>query len=68
MKRPKWWPENQYPESVFTMTEEEYVDAIPDEHLRTRISGFMARFGWDRADESIYKAWKDTIPAPPEEG
>lgn len=37
-----------WPESVWTMTEDEYVKAIPDERLRTAISGFMARFGWER--------------------
>ena len=63
-KRPDWWPENPYPESVFTMTEEEYIEVIPDKHLRTRISGFMARFGWDRADEAIYEAWVEDTTSP----
>jgi len=43
---PEWFPDNPYPESVFTMTEEEYVNEVQDEKLRTRISGLMARFGW----------------------
>ena len=62
MKKPKWWPNNPYPKSIFTMTEDEYCNAILRnhyEHIRTRCSGFMARFVWDIASEAIYKAWKD---------
>jgi len=58
-KRPDWWPENPYPESIFTMTEDEYLKAIPDELERTRISGFLGRFFWGVAEKQIYDAVKD---------
>jgi len=41
--------QNPYPESVFPMTTKEYVMAIPDEHLRTTISGYCGRLFWNLA-------------------
>lgn len=35
-----------WPESVWRMTMEQYVAAIPDDALRTSISGFLMREGW----------------------
>ena len=46
-------PENPYPESIFTMTVKEYVETIPDEILRTRISGFLMREGWNVCQQSM---------------
>jgi hypothetical protein len=64
IKRRQWFdeiyasfPENPYPKSIFPMSDEEYVKAIPDERLRTAISGYMARFGWNIA----FKQMKETI-------
>ncbi len=57
--RPIWWPENPYPESVYPMNEEKYVEAVPDPRLRTAISGSLGRHFWDLADKTIYKAWKE---------
>ena len=54
--RPPWWPENPYPESVFPMTEAEYVAAVPDPQLRTAISGSLGRQFWDICEKSIYDA------------
>lgn len=36
-----------WPEDIWTMTDEEYMRAVPDEHLRTAISGFLMRKGWE---------------------
>lgn len=38
--------QNPYPESVFPMTETEYVKFIPDPANRTAVSGFLMRRGW----------------------
>lgn len=58
-KRPYWWPECPYPGSVFPMTTEEYMRAIPDHKLRTAISGYLARFGWEKAEEAIWRKIKE---------
>ncbi len=57
--KPEWWPECPYSESVFPMTKEEYVCAIPDTKLRTAISGFMGRFFWNLAADEIWKAMQE---------
>jgi len=54
--KPAWWPDNPYPESMFPMTDDEYVKAIPDPKMRTAISGCLGRLFWDIASESIYNA------------
>ena len=53
---PSWWPENPYPESVFTMKIKDYVEAIPDGKLRTAISGCLGRMFWDMASKAILEA------------
>ena len=35
-----------WPQSVWPFTIKEYIKAVPDEHLRTAISGFLMREGW----------------------
>ena len=57
-ERPGWWPENPYPEDVFTMNLNQYVEAIPDPHLRSAISGCLARWAWGVASDMIWKAWQ----------
>ena len=52
-------PENPYPESVFPMTEEEYVKVIPDPRTRTAISGFMGRFVFEVTKRRFIEALKD---------
>jgi hypothetical protein len=42
-----------WPENIWTMTEEEYVAAVPDDLRRTRISGFLMRKGWELAREQV---------------
>lgn len=44
-----------WPESVWTMTEDQYVKAVPDEETRTAISGFLMRLGWTEAMLQINK-------------
>jgi len=56
VNKPEWWPECPYPESVFPMTIEEYVKAIPDPRLRTAISGSLGREFWNIASEAIWEA------------
>ena len=57
--KPEWWPENPYSEIIFTMTTEQYCEAIPDGHLRTAISGYLMRSGWNVASEMIALAIRD---------
>lgn len=56
---PSWWPENPYSEAIFTMTDKEYVEAVPDEDLRTRISGLLMRSGWDNASREILERMRE---------
>lgn len=42
-----------WPEDVWTMTNDDYVKAIPDEKMRTAISGFLMRKGWEIAKTDI---------------
>ena len=59
-QRPDWCPENPYPESVFPMTTSEYLAAIPDPVLRTRISGYCGRVFWDLAERTIFDAMEES--------
>lgn len=36
-----------WPEDIWPMTDEEHVKAVPDPHLRTAVSGFLMRKGWE---------------------
>ena len=55
--KPIWWPENPYPEAIFTMTLDDYVKAVPDPKLRTAISGALGRYFWELASDTIFEAW-----------
>jgi len=46
-------PPNPYPEWLFPMTIEQYCEAIPDDKLRTAISGFAFRQGFEIASKTI---------------
>ena len=59
--KPEWWPKNPYFERIFTMTQQEFVAAIPDVQLRTRIAGFCMREGWNNASDACFEAWKAHI-------
>lgn len=54
------WPENPYPESIFPMTDDEYVRAVPDEKMRTAISGFLMRKGWEVAERQFIKVMTES--------
>lgn len=45
-----------WPESVWPMTEKQYVKAVPDPVLRTAISGFLMRRGWEVAVKQMQEA------------
>uniref|UniRef100_A0A6M3LR61 Uncharacterized protein n=1 Tax=viral metagenome TaxID=1070528 RepID=A0A6M3LR61_9ZZZZ len=58
---PEWWPENPYPESIFPMTDKEYLEAVPNPNLRTAISGFLYRAGWLVATKQISEALRNYL-------
>lgn len=47
---------NPYPKTMFLMTIEEYVKAIPDPKLRTSISGLLMGDGWQVAMKQVKEA------------
>lgn len=49
-------PECPWPESVWPMTEQQYCEAVPDEAMRTAISGFLMRLGWNEAMRQVKQA------------
>ena len=59
------FPKNPYPEDIFKMTEDEYIEAIPDPYLRTAISGFMGRFVYNAIKkhylENLKEEFEDEI-------
>ena len=59
MSKPDWWPQCPYPESVFPMTSDEYVRAVPDPKLRTAISGSLGRLFWELCEQRIFNALKE---------
>lgn len=61
MFKPEWWPKCPWPKSVWVMTQKEYVKAVRDPKLRTAISGFLMRKGWELAEEDIYKKMKESL-------
>ena len=46
IKKPEWWPDNPYPESIFPMKSERYPEIVPDPELRTALSGCLGRIFW----------------------
>ena len=56
LKRLKMCP---WPAESWTMTIEEYVRAVPDESLRTSISGMLMRRGWELAEMAVQQELKD---------
>ena len=55
-KKPKWWPDNPYPKSIFPMERDKYSEIVPDEKIRTALSGMLGREFWDVASDSIWEA------------
>jgi hypothetical protein len=56
-------PQNPYPEDIFTFTIEDYVKAIPDEHLRTGISGAVGRYVFNLCCGDWQKLIAEWLPA-----
>jgi len=54
--KPKWWPDNPYPKSVFPMERDMYSEIVPNEKTRTALSGMLGREFWDIASETIWDA------------
>ena len=52
--KPDWWPKNPYPEDIFPMERSEYVKIVPDDKIRTALSGCLGRTFWDIASETIW--------------
>jgi hypothetical protein len=55
------FPENPYPEKIFTMTFDDFKNEVPDDHLRTRIAGCLSRWQYDTAKEIIMAAIKANV-------
>ena len=54
--KPEWWPQNPYPEGIFPMAEERYVEIVPDPDIRTALSGMLGRRFWEIASDMIWDA------------
>jgi hypothetical protein len=50
-----------WPESVWPMTDDEYVKAVPDPKKRTAISGFLMRKGWELCRKEMLKTMIDIM-------
>ena len=62
-------PECPWPEDVWPMTKAEYVNAVPDPNVRTAISGFLMREGWElciKQLESLLQEFEEKEQALPE--
>lgn len=58
---PEWWPENPYPEDIFTMKRERYPEIVPDPHTRSALSGCLGREFWDIASQAIWDQVKEQL-------
>lgn len=61
MKRPDWWPECPYPEDIFPMARERYVEIVSDPEVRTALSGMLGRLFWQIADDMIWQAYQQHV-------
>ena len=48
-----------WPSDIWTMTDADYVQAVPDGKLRSAISGFLMRCGWELAQKRVNQALKE---------
>jgi hypothetical protein len=53
-----------WPKKIWPMTEAQYVKAVPDPKLRTAISGFLMRRGWEVAIRQMKEAQKENACNP----
>ena len=61
MNKPKWWPECPYPEDIFPMKRERYKEIVPDQDMRTALSGMLGRLFWKIASESIFVKYQEAV-------
>lgn len=61
MNKPKWWPQNPYPEDIFPMDRSEYPEVVPDPHTRTALSGCLGRMFWDIASDTIFDRLRNKL-------
>lgn len=54
--KPDWWPKNPYPENIFPMPRERYLEIVPDPRTRSGLSGMLGRRFWDIASDAIWEA------------
>ena len=47
--------DSPWPEELWSMTEADYVMEVPDEKLRSAISGFLMRQGWQLCKKHLGK-------------
>lgn len=59
--KPNWWPQNPYPEDIFPMTREDFVEMFPDPKERTAVAGCLGRLFWEIASDSIWDRVQDYI-------
>ena len=57
--KPNWWPENPYPKEVFPMERSEYPKIVPDDKIRTALSGCLGRTFWEMASDAIWERYKE---------
>ena len=50
--------ETPWPKDMWLMTTEEYILAVPNDHTRTVISGFLYRCGWNLCFKKIEEIMK----------
>ena len=65
--KPKWWPQNPYPESIFPNQVEDYAKIVPDPKMRTALSGVLGREFWNIASNSIWDALQNHLEETAEE-
>lgn len=54
--KPSYWPENPYPEKIFTMARDKYSKIVPDKPTRTALSEMLGREFWEIASDTIWEA------------
>jgi len=55
IKKPAFWPKNPYPADLFVLPRESYAAIVPDEVLRTGLSGMLGREFWEIASNTIWE-------------
>ena len=59
---PAWWPACPYPVDIFPMNLDRYAEIVPDEDLRTALSGALGRHFWEVASAEIWRSYQLQAP------